>query len=168
MLVLLTSIHVLSAIVIILVILLQSGSSADLAGAFGGGGSQTAFGPRGAGTVLSKITTGAAIIFMITSFTLAIMATKKSSNSVLEGTTNVPVAPQTNPNTPPPSPMPSTPSAQPGTVPGKSAPSSGSTTVNVEIPKTGKGVTKTVPAPGGKKDAHAAGDQKKSSAPEKK
>jgi preprotein translocase subunit SecG len=67
-------------------VLLQSGKAADLAGAFGGMGSQTAFGPRGSTTLLSKATTLAAAIFMITSLTLAILATRgaASSGSVLE------------------------------------------------------------------------------------
>jgi len=68
------------------VVLLQSGKAADLAGAFGGMGSQTAFGPRGSATVLSKATTIAAAAFMVTSLTLAILATRNAtaSGSVLE------------------------------------------------------------------------------------
>jgi protein translocase SecG subunit len=58
------------------VVLLQSGKAADLAGAFGGMGSQTVFGPRGSATVLSKATTIAAALFMVTSLTLSIMATR--------------------------------------------------------------------------------------------
>ena len=79
-------IHVLVCIFLIAVILLQQGKSADLAGAFGGQGSQTAFGPRGSATVLSKATTVAAAAFMLTSLTLAILATRgaTSSGSVLE------------------------------------------------------------------------------------
>jgi len=53
-----------------MVIMLQSGEAADLAGAFGGAGSQTAFGPRGAATFLSKATTWCAIMFMLTSMAL--------------------------------------------------------------------------------------------------
>ena len=63
-------IHVIVCIILILVVLLQSGKGADLASAFGGGSSQTTFGPRGAATVLSRITTGAAIVFMLTSLIL--------------------------------------------------------------------------------------------------
>ncbi len=100
MFVILTSIHILAAVILILVVLLQSGSSADLAGAFGGGGSQTAFGPRGAATLLSKITTGSAIVFMITSFALAVIASKRSANSVLEGGSK-PVSQQSVPASPP-------------------------------------------------------------------
>ena len=60
-------IHLIVCVFLIIVVLLQSGQAADLAGAFGGMGSQTVFGPRGSATVLSKATTWAAIIFMLTS-----------------------------------------------------------------------------------------------------
>jgi preprotein translocase subunit SecG len=85
--VLLTIIHVIVCFFLVVVVLLQSGKAADLAGAFGGMGSQTAFGPRGAATVLSKATTIAAGLFMITSLSLAIMATRNAgtAKSVLEG-----------------------------------------------------------------------------------
>ncbi|MGH9668507.1 MAG: preprotein translocase subunit SecG [Terriglobales bacterium] len=69
---------------LIVVVLLQSGKSADIAAAFGGGGSQTAFGPRGAATALTRATTVAAIIFMLTSIALTIIASKGKSGSVLE------------------------------------------------------------------------------------
>lgn len=69
---LLTIVHVVVSFFLIIVVLLQSGKAADLAGAFGGMGSQTAFGPRGAATVLSKATTTAAVLFMLTSITLGI------------------------------------------------------------------------------------------------
>lgn len=86
MIITLTILHVLVCIFLIIVVLLQSGKAADLAGAFGGMGSQTAFGPRGAATVLSKATTIAAVVFMITSLTLSIMHTRQGSggSSVLE------------------------------------------------------------------------------------
>ena len=86
MTILFTFIHVIVCFFLIVVVLLQSGKAADLAGAFGGMGSQTAFGPRGSATLLSKATTLAAAVFMITSLTLAILATRgaASSGSVLE------------------------------------------------------------------------------------
>src|SRR6266567_4175916 len=62
---LLTSFFILNCLVLIIVVLLQSGKAADLAGAFGGAGSQTAFGPRGAANVLSKATTWCAVMFMV-------------------------------------------------------------------------------------------------------
>lgn len=74
--VLLTILHVAVSFVLIVVVLLQRGKRADLAGAFGGGGSQTAFGTRGAATFLSKATTGSAVLFMITSLGLSILATR--------------------------------------------------------------------------------------------
>src|SRR6266581_9292022 len=75
---LLTIVHVLVCLFLIVVVLLQSGKAADLAGAFGGMGSQTAFGPRGSATLLSKATTGSAILFMVTSLSLSILATRQS------------------------------------------------------------------------------------------
>jgi len=86
MTIILTIIHVLVFFFLVVVVLLQSGKAADLAGAFGGMGSQTAFGPRGSGTVLSRATTIAAALFMVTSLTLAILATRNAgaSSSVLE------------------------------------------------------------------------------------
>lgn len=63
----LTTIHIIVCFVLIIAVLLQSGKSADLAGAFGGGGSQTVFGPRGAANILSKMTTVCAVLFMVTS-----------------------------------------------------------------------------------------------------
>jgi preprotein translocase subunit SecG len=76
MIYLLTTIHVLVCLFMVIVVLLQSGKAADLAGAFGGMGSQTVFGPRGSATVLSKATTIAAALFMVTSLSLSIMATR--------------------------------------------------------------------------------------------
>jgi preprotein translocase subunit SecG len=67
MTILFTFIHVIVCFFLIVVVLLQSGKAADLAGAFGGMGSQTAFGPRGSATLLSKATTLAAALFMVTS-----------------------------------------------------------------------------------------------------
>jgi len=81
MLILLTIVHVVVCIFLIIVVLLQSGKAADLAGAFGGMGSQTAFGPRGSATLLSKATTASAIVFMITSLSLSILATRGSSGA---------------------------------------------------------------------------------------
>lgn len=64
--------HVGVCFVLMGVILLQSGQAADIAGAFGGSGSQTAFGPRGAATFLSRATTWCAVMFMFTSMALAV------------------------------------------------------------------------------------------------
>jgi len=69
---LLTTFFVMNCLVLIIVVLLQSGKAADLAGAFGGAGSQTAFGPRGAATVLSQATTWCAVMFMVCSLALVV------------------------------------------------------------------------------------------------
>jgi preprotein translocase subunit SecG len=106
MVVLFTVIHIVVCLFLIIVVLLQSGQSADIAAAFGGMGSQTAFGTRTAATVLSKATTWAAIIFMVTSITLSVFATRHASRSgsVLEGSRPAPVksapSPQKSPVTP--------------------------------------------------------------------
>ena len=79
-------VHVVVCIFLIIVVLLQSGKAADLAGAFGGMGSQTAFGPRGSATLLSKATTISAVLFMVTSLSLSILATRNAGlgTTVLE------------------------------------------------------------------------------------
>ncbi len=80
------TIHVIVCLILIGVVLLQQGKSADLAGAFGGQGSQTAFGPRGAANLLTKVTTYAAIVFMFTSIGLTVLIQRSSgSRSVLSG-----------------------------------------------------------------------------------
>jgi preprotein translocase subunit SecG len=87
MLILLVIVHVIVCLFLIGVVLLQQGKSADLAGAFGGQGSQTAFGPRGASNVLTRLTTWSAVIFMVTSISLTIVMSRTSgSHSVLSGT----------------------------------------------------------------------------------
>src|SRR5262249_2735379 len=94
---LITIVHILVCLFLIGVVLLQSGKSGDIAAAFGGQGSQTAFGPRGAATALSKATTWSAIIFMVTSITLSILATRGGgggSKSVLEGVQSTPTQSQ--------------------------------------------------------------------------
>ena len=75
-LVLVTVVHVIVCLFLIGVVLLQSGASADFAAFAGGLGSQTAFGPRSGANLLTKLTTWAAIIFMLTSFTLAVMSAR--------------------------------------------------------------------------------------------
>jgi preprotein translocase subunit SecG len=84
---LLVTLHIIVSLFIVGVVLLQQGKSADLAGAFGGQGSQTAFGPRGAANLLTKLTTYSAIIFMLTSIGLTILLSRSSTDhSVLSGT----------------------------------------------------------------------------------
>jgi len=112
---LLTIVHVLVCLFLIVVVLLQSGKAADLAGAFGGMGSQTAFGPRGSATLLSKATTGSAILFMITSLSLSIMATRQTGvgSTILDKHPGpaAPKQPNTSTTTLPPSVTPGTPPA---------------------------------------------------------
>src|SRR5438045_9378219 len=94
MTILITIIHVFVCLFLIIVVLLQSGTSGDIAAAFGGQGSQTAFGPRGAATVLTKATTWCAVIFMLTSITLSIAASRKTGpKSVLQNYNSAPAKP---------------------------------------------------------------------------
>ena len=92
-------IHVIVCIALIMIVLLQTGKGADMGAAFGGGGSQTLFGSTGASSFLSKLTTVAAIIFMITSFTLAYRSSNRSGSSIMTETKppveqNVPATPE--------------------------------------------------------------------------
>ncbi len=77
---LLTTFFVLNCLVLIIVVLLQSGKAADLAGAFGGAGSQTAFGPRGAASVLSQATTWCAIMFMVCALAMVVRVDRAVAN----------------------------------------------------------------------------------------
>jgi len=108
MIIVLTIFHVLVCIFLILVVLLQQGKGADWAGTFGGGGSQTVFGARGAGTILSKATTVAAIVFMITSLALTILIARPGGSSVI----NEKAVPKTQP-APVPQPPPAAPKPTP-------------------------------------------------------
>ena len=84
---LLVVLHVIVCLFLTGIVLLQQGKSSDLAGAFGGQGSQTAFGPRGAANLLTRLTTWAAVIFMLTSIGLTIALSHSNGNkSVLSGT----------------------------------------------------------------------------------
>ncbi len=86
---LLTTFFVLNCLVLIIVVLLQSGKAADLAGAFGGAGSQTAFGPRGAASVLSQATTWCAVMFMVCALAMVVrvdrgMESSEGGDSILQ------------------------------------------------------------------------------------
>ncbi|MGD9239932.1 MAG: preprotein translocase subunit SecG [Desulfobacterales bacterium] len=83
-------IHIVVCVALIMIVLLQTGKGADMGAAFGGGGSQTLFGSTGASTFLSKATTVAAIIFMLTSLALAYLSSHRSSDSIME-TTQAPI-----------------------------------------------------------------------------
>jgi preprotein translocase subunit SecG len=106
---LLTTFFVLNCLVLIIVVLLQSGKAADLAGAFGGAGSQTAFGPRGAANVLSKATTWCAVMFMLCALAMVLRTDKAvgQGSSILERVSR-----------PVPKPAPATTPASPATTPG--------------------------------------------------
>src|SRR5205809_118121 len=137
---LLTSFFVLNCLVLIIVVLLQSGKAAGLAGAFGGAGSQTAFGPRGAANVLSKATTWCAVMFMVCAFAMVLRTDKAigAGSSVLEKVSQpgpkpapvtTPAAPATTPSTAPPTSQPASqppaaPATKPSTTPSTSQPSS--------------------------------------------
>ena len=91
-----TALQIISCVLLVVIILIQGGENVDMAAAFGGS-SQAAFGPRGAVTTLAKITWVLGAIFMVTSVTLAIWATKATSNSVMQ---NAPVQTQSAPTAP--------------------------------------------------------------------
>ena len=76
--------HLVAALILILVVLLQSGKAGDLASTFGGATSQTAFGARGAATILTKVTTASAVTFMITSLSLSILSSQTGSETVMD------------------------------------------------------------------------------------
>ncbi len=120
---LLVTLHILVSLVLVVVIMLQSGTAADLAGAFGGAGSQTAFGPRGATTFLSRATTWCAIVFMMTSLTLSVKRAPAeiSTGSILEQTQPTPSAPaKKNVTPPPPAKAPAQPTPAPAPAPAPS------------------------------------------------
>ena len=131
MIYLITTIHVLVSLFLIIVVLLQSGKAADLAGAFGGMGSQTVFGPRGSATVLTRATTISAILFMVTSLTLSVMSTGSvatpggGGGDILDPVSGAPAPPG------------STPPVTTTTLPGGA-------TVEIETP----GAKQTIPIPG--------------------
>ena len=103
MVILVTTIHIIVCLFLIIVVLLQSGTSGDIAAAFGGMGSQTAFGPRGSATALTKATTWATVIFLVTSVTLSVYASRHSGpKSALQGMTQAPAKTQpVKPGAPP-------------------------------------------------------------------
>jgi len=119
MYVLLLTLHILVAVALIAVVLLQSGKGADIGAAFGGGSSQTVFGGRGATTLLHKVTTVAAILFMLTSLSLAVYKGERRASSVIQEEPAPGGAPE---GAAAPAPGPAPASAPPPTSPGTSAP----------------------------------------------
>jgi preprotein translocase subunit SecG len=129
-------VHVIVCIFLIIVVLLQSGKAADLAGAFGGMGSQTAFGPRGSATLLSKATTISAVLFMVTSMALSILATRSAGlgTTVLEDSGT-------------PKPAQTAPAPLPGTQPMTVTPNGGQPMT--VTPNGGQPIHLNIPAQGG-------------------
>src|SRR5262249_24689821 len=126
---LLTAFFVMNCFVLIIVVLLQSGKAADLAGAFGGAGSQTAFGPRGAATLLSRATTWCAIMFMICAMALVLRVGRSDQGGSILQKFSKP-APATKTAPAPAKTTPASPATTPGTTtpaPQSSAPQSGTT-----------------------------------------
>ena len=100
MIYLITTVHVIVCAILIVVVLLQHGKSADIAATFGGMGSQTAFGPRGTATVFSRLTTWCAILFMLTSISLTIFAGRRGPSSIMENVKTPASAPANSPAAP--------------------------------------------------------------------
>lgn len=119
---LLNTFFVLNCLVLIIVVLLQSGKAADLAGAFGGAGSQTAFGPRGAATVLSQATTWCAVMFMICALAMVVRVDRsvEQGGSILQQFSKP--APKTTPTPAAPAPATQQPAAPQQSTPQQPAP----------------------------------------------
>ena len=109
--ILLITIHIIVCVALIMIVLLQTGKGADMGAAFGGGSSQTLFGSTGASTFLSKATTGAAVIFMLTSLALAYISSHRTGDSIMSDVevpfeqavpeNTIPSEPETSPVTTP-------------------------------------------------------------------
>ena len=118
MIIALTVVHVLMCIAIVAIVLLQAGKGADIGSAFGGAGSQAVFGSMGTPTILGKVTTGVAIVFTITSFSLALLGGERSGGSVVREAPPATTAPATPPAPgTPASPAPSVPTPAPAAPP---------------------------------------------------
>ncbi len=128
---LILTVHILACFFLIGVVLLQQGKSQDLASAFGGGGTQTAFGPRGSANVLSKATTILAGVFMLTSLALTVL--RPQSSSLLERGPTSSGAPAPAPAAPAASmPAATAPAAPAGTAPAQGAPAAPPASVPVQ------------------------------------
>jgi len=120
---LIVALHVLVSLIIIGLVLLQAGKGADIGSVFGGGGSQAVFGSMGTPTILGKLTTAVAVLFMITSFTLALLAHKRATSSIMP--VSPPGASAPAPATPAPPAPGATPSAPPAPTGATPAPAAG-------------------------------------------
>ena len=108
--------HVFVCIAMIGIVLLQSGKGAEMGASFGAGGSQTVFGASGGNTFMNKLTTGAAIIFMLTSLTLAHLSSTGSSSSIMSSK-KAPVQPAAPQQQSAPAPAPASPATPQGAAP---------------------------------------------------
>jgi preprotein translocase subunit SecG len=159
---------IMNCLVLVVVVLLQSGKAADLAGAFGGAGSQTAFGPRGAANVLSKATTWCAVMFMLCAFAMTLRTDKAvvEGGSILQKVSQpapkpapatTPVAPPSNahnplptgqqPSQPPSSQVPTTSQSAPGTSKPAQTPPTSSSAPASSKPAQQPPATPPAPAP---------------------
>src|SRR5881628_3201555 len=164
---LLSTFFVLNCLVLIIVVLLQSGKAADLAGAFGGAGSQTAFGPRGAANVLSKATTWCAVMFMLCAMAMVLRTDKAvgQGSSILERVSKP--APKPTPATTPAAPA-TTPSTTPATAPSTSQPNTQPASQPPATPATTPSTTPSTPPPNSKPASQPPASSQPAPAPPKK
>ena len=118
--------YIFVCVVLILVVLVQQGRGADLAGAFGGGGSQQTFGPRGATTFLHKLTTGFFVAFILLALALAVVESRPQRSVIPQGPKNPNAAKKVPASFPVPAPAPATTSPAAPAGGSTSAPSTGS------------------------------------------
>lgn len=138
MIYLLIALHVTVSLALIVIVLLQSGKGAEMGASFGSGGSQSVFGAGGGNTFMSKLTTSAAIIFMLTSLTLAYLGGKTGSSSIMpsKSAATKPATLPGKPTTPPTTPMGTTGPAQPGAPSPQGAATPGQKVVTPTAPAT--------------------------------
>src|SRR5437899_5953889 len=143
---LLSSFFIANCLVLIIVVLLHSYTAADLAGAFGGAGIQTAFGPRGAANVLSNATTLCAVMFMLCAMAMVLRTDKAvgQGSSILERVSKP--APKPTPATTPAAPA-TTPSTTPATAPSTSQPNTQPASQPPATPATTPSTTPSMPPP---------------------
>jgi len=138
-------IHIVVCIALIFIVLLQSGKGADMGAAFGGGSSHTLFGSTGASTFLSKMTTGAAVIFMLTSLSLAYLSSRRPASSIVPAAGPPPVTQEADEQS-----VPGT--DQPGTTMAPEAASSGADPASAPAapaPTSSRGAESPSPVPAG-------------------
>ncbi len=146
-------VHIVVCLALIMIILLQTGKGADIGAVFGGGSSQTVFGSTGATPFLSKLTIGAAVIFMVTSIVLTYFSgqgagiTKDSSIMDIQGSGAPAGVPLESPGTPPADTGAGKPEAGPGGS-GPQAPAGAPSAPATNVPNQGAG-SSTAPPPGG-------------------